>query len=57
MVAWGLNKPMNLLFDPFESIILVLTIFVVTYTLQGASSNWLSGFMLYVPLFPLYRTS
>lgn len=45
-LAWILNKPLSLLFDPFESIVLFLSVLITNYTIQDGRSNWLEGFLL-----------
>lgn len=49
VISWGLNLPLTLLFNPFESIVLFLSVLVVTFTLQSGKTNWMSGFLLSVP--------
>lgn len=46
VLAWILGKPLTLLFDPFESIVLFLAVLVVNYTVQDGKSNWLEGMIL-----------
>ena len=51
--AWGMDKPLSLLFSPFESIVLFLAVLIVNvcgsgsvcadalqYTVQDARANW-----------------
>ncbi|KAF7347467.1 Calcium/proton exchanger [Mycena venus] len=45
-LAWMLGKPLTMLFDPFESIVLFLTVIMVNYVLQDGKSNWLKGMLL-----------
>jgi len=45
-LGWILNKPLTLLFDPYESIALFLSVLTVNYVVQDAKSNWLEGFIL-----------
>jgi len=33
-------QPLSLLFDPFESIILFLSVLMANYTMQDGRSNW-----------------
>ncbi|KAJ7460372.1 calcium/proton exchanger [Mycena galericulata] len=40
VVAWGMGKPMTLLFDGFEAASLVLAVLTVNYCLQDGKSNW-----------------
>ncbi|KAJ7096583.1 calcium/proton exchanger [Mycena belliarum] len=46
IVAWGMGKPMTLLFDPYEVACLFLAILTVNYVLQDGKSNWLEGTIL-----------
>ncbi|KAI0925980.1 hypothetical protein AcW1_008265 [Taiwanofungus camphoratus] len=46
VLAWIIGKPLTLLFDPFESIVLFLSVLVVNYTVQDGKSNWLEGMIL-----------
>ncbi|KIJ12836.1 hypothetical protein PAXINDRAFT_82403, partial [Paxillus involutus ATCC 200175] len=45
-LAWILDKPLTLLFDPFLSIILFLSVFVVNYVVRDGKSNWLPGMIM-----------
>ncbi|BGP56441.1 hypothetical protein JCM8202_001819 [Rhodotorula sphaerocarpa] len=46
ILGWIMNKPLSLLFDPFESVTLFLSVLIVNYTIQDGRSNWLEGFLL-----------
>lgn len=46
-----MNKPLTLLFDPFESIVLFLAVLTVNYVVQDGKSNWLEGMILMCKLF------
>jgi len=46
ILSWIIGKPLTLLFDPFESIVLFLSVLVVNYTVQDGKSNWLEGMIL-----------
>ncbi|GAA6011543.1 hypothetical protein JCM10207_002653 [Rhodosporidiobolus poonsookiae] len=45
-LGWIMDKPLSLLFNPFESITLFLSVLLVNYTVQDGRSNWLEGFLL-----------
>ncbi|KIK93268.1 hypothetical protein PAXRUDRAFT_524599 [Paxillus rubicundulus Ve08.2h10] len=45
-LAWILDKPLTLLFDPFLSIVLFLSVFVVNYVVRDGKSNWLPGMIM-----------
>ncbi|CAE6497566.1 unnamed protein product, partial [Rhizoctonia solani] len=46
VIAWGMGKPLTLLNDPFESVVLFLSVLVVNYVVSDGKSNWLEGFIL-----------
>jgi len=46
ILGWILGHPMTLLFDPFESIVLFLSVLTVNYVVQDGKSNWLEGMIL-----------
>jgi len=45
-LAWCINKPMTLLFDPFESVMLFFTVIIVNQTMADGRSNWMEGMVL-----------
>lgn len=45
-LAWIMGKPLTLLFDPLESIVLFLSVLTVNYVVQDGKSNWLEGMVL-----------
>jgi len=45
-LGWILGKPLTLLFDPLESIVLFLSVLTVNYVVQDGKSNWLEGMIL-----------
>lgn len=46
VIAWIMDKPLSLLFDPFESVALFLAVITVNYTVADGKSNWLEGMIL-----------
>jgi len=48
VLAWGLDKPLTLDFDIFETVIVTLAIIVVNYAIADGRTNWLEGFVLMV---------
>ena len=46
VLSWIMGKPLTMLFDPFESIVLFLSVLVVNYTVADGKSNWLEGMIL-----------
>lgn len=45
-LGWIMGKPLTLLFDPLESIVLFLSVITVNYVVQDGKSNWLEGMIL-----------
>lgn len=41
-----MGKPLTLLFDPFESIVLFLAVLTVAFCINDGRSNWLEGLIL-----------
>lgn len=46
ILGWILGKPLTLLFDPFESIVLFLAVLTVAFCINDGRSNWLEGVIL-----------
>ncbi|TEB27931.1 calcium/proton exchanger [Coprinellus micaceus] len=46
LVAWGMGKPLMLLFDPLETIILFFSVLVVKFSIEDGRSHWMSGIAL-----------
>jgi len=46
LLGWWLNKPMSLLFDLFEVVLLVGACFLVNYVTADAKTNWAEGWIL-----------
>ncbi|KAF8997493.1 Sodium/calcium exchanger protein-domain-containing protein [Cyathus striatus] len=45
-LGWIMGKPLTLLFDPYESIAMFLSVLTVNYVVQDGKSNWLEGMIL-----------
>ncbi|KIJ66859.1 hypothetical protein HYDPIDRAFT_26279 [Hydnomerulius pinastri MD-312] len=45
-LGWIMNKPLALLFDPFESIVLYISVQTMSYVVADGKSNWLEGAIL-----------
>jgi Ca2+:H+ antiporter len=45
VLAWIMDKPLTMLFDPFETIVLFLSVLIVNSTLSDSRSNWLEGYV------------
>ncbi|KZT29874.1 hypothetical protein NEOLEDRAFT_1174860 [Neolentinus lepideus HHB14362 ss-1] len=46
ILGWILDKPLALLFDPFESVVLYISVHTMTSVVQDGKSNWLEGAIL-----------
>ncbi|KAF8340660.1 calcium/proton exchanger [Cantharellus anzutake] len=46
ILGWIIGKPLTLLFDPFESIVLFLAVLTVAFCISDGKSNWLEGMIL-----------
>ncbi|KAK0500355.1 Sodium/calcium exchanger protein-domain-containing protein [Armillaria luteobubalina] len=56
-VAWIAGKPLALLFDPFESLVLYISVQTMTYVVSDGKSNWLEGIILIAVSFWYYPGS
>jgi Ca2+:H+ antiporter len=45
MVAWGIGVPLDLNFEMFDAVVLILAILVVGNFLRDGKSNYLEGFL------------
>ncbi|ETW83026.1 hypothetical protein HETIRDRAFT_383078 [Heterobasidion irregulare TC 32-1] len=46
ILGWILNKPLALLFDPFESVVMYISVHTMGYVVADGKSNWLEGAIL-----------
>jgi len=46
LIGWWIDKPLPLLFDIFEVVVLVAACFVVNYITADAKTNWAEGFTM-----------
>ncbi|KAI0368664.1 hypothetical protein BV20DRAFT_969053 [Pilatotrama ljubarskyi] len=46
VLGWILDKPLALLFDPFESVVLYISVHTMGYVVADGKSNWLEGVIL-----------
>lgn len=46
LLGWIMGKPLTMLFDPFESIVLFLSVLTVAFVINDGRSNWLEGMIL-----------
>lgn len=46
LLAWCISKPMTMLFDPFEAVVLFFSVLIVNQTLADGRSNWMEGVVL-----------
>lgn len=45
-LAWIIGKPLSLLTDPFESLVLYISVQTMSYVVADGKSNWLEGMIL-----------
>ncbi|KAK1226574.1 hypothetical protein PQX77_010457 [Marasmius sp. AFHP31] len=45
-VAWAMGKPLSLLFDPFDAIVLYISVQTMSHVVGDGKSNWLEGAIL-----------
>ncbi|KAJ7494761.1 Sodium/calcium exchanger protein-domain-containing protein [Mycena galericulata] len=45
-LAWAMGKPLALLFDPFESLVLYISVQMMTYVMADGKSNYLEGLVM-----------
>lgn len=46
LLGWVIDKPLALLFDPFESVVLYISVHTMGYVVADGRSNWLEGMIL-----------
>jgi len=46
LVAWGMGKPLTLLFDPLETVVLFFSVLLVKFSVEDGKSHWMSGIAL-----------
>ncbi|KAH8099931.1 Sodium/calcium exchanger protein-domain-containing protein [Cristinia sonorae] len=46
ILGWIIDKPLALLFDPFESVVLYISVHTMSYVVADGRSNWLEGVIL-----------
>ncbi|KAF8917384.1 Sodium/calcium exchanger protein-domain-containing protein [Mucidula mucida] len=46
LVAWGMGKPLTLLFDPLETLVLFLSVILVKFSIEDGKSHYMSGVAL-----------
>lgn len=46
ILGWIINKPLSLLLDPYQSLVLYLSVQIMSYVVADAKSNWLEGVIL-----------
>ncbi|EKM77745.1 hypothetical protein AGABI1DRAFT_61323 [Agaricus bisporus var. burnettii JB137-S8] len=46
LVAWGMGKPLTLLFDPLETVVLFFSVLLVKFSVEDGKSHWMSGMAL-----------
>lgn len=48
LVAWGMDKPLTLLFDSLETLVLFFSVLLVKFAIEDGKSHWMSGAVLIV---------
>jgi Ca2+:H+ antiporter len=48
LCGWIMHQPMTLLFDPLQTGVIGVVVFVVNFVIIDGKSNWLEGAMLLV---------
>ncbi|KAJ7143740.1 Sodium/calcium exchanger protein-domain-containing protein [Mycena epipterygia] len=56
LVAWGLGKPLTLLFDPLETLVLFLSVILVKFSVEDGKSHWMSG-VVFIAVYALIALS
>ncbi|TFY55383.1 hypothetical protein EVJ58_g8289 [Rhodofomes roseus] len=46
ILGWILDKPLPLLFDPFQTVVLYISVNIMGYVVADGKSNWLEGVIL-----------
>ncbi|TRM58539.1 Sodium/calcium exchanger protein-domain-containing protein [Schizophyllum amplum] len=46
LVAWGMDKPLTLLFDPLETLVLFFSVILVKFSVEDGKAHWMSGVVL-----------
>lgn len=46
ILAWIMGKPLSLLMDPFQSLVLYISVQTMNYVVADGKSNWLEGMIL-----------
>lgn len=46
ILGWGIDQPMTLHFETFETVVFFLSVLIVTYIIQDGKSNYLEGAMV-----------
>lgn len=46
LVAWGMDKPLTLLFDPLETLVLFFSVLLVKFSVEDGRAHWMSGVVL-----------
>ncbi|KAJ7474704.1 Sodium/calcium exchanger protein-domain-containing protein [Mycena latifolia] len=46
LVAWGMGKPLTLLFDSLETLVLFLSVLLIKFAVEDGRAHWMSGVAL-----------
>ncbi|KAF5337584.1 hypothetical protein D9758_016837 [Tetrapyrgos nigripes] len=47
ILGWIMGHPLSLLFDPFQSVVLIVSVLLVSFIIQDGRSNWMEGVLLF----------
>ncbi|KAJ7708377.1 Sodium/calcium exchanger protein-domain-containing protein [Mycena rosella] len=56
LVAWGMGKPLTLLFDPLETLVLFISVILVKFSVEDGKSHWMSG-VVFIAVYALIALS
>ncbi|KAJ7171117.1 Sodium/calcium exchanger protein-domain-containing protein [Mycena filopes] len=56
LLAWGMHKPLTLLFDPLETLVLFLSVILVKFSVEDGKSHWMSG-VVFIAVYALIALS
>ncbi|KAK7434632.1 hypothetical protein VKT23_020098 [Stygiomarasmius scandens] len=49
LLGWAMGHPMTLFFDPFQAVVLLVSVLLVSFIIQDGKSNWMEGVLLFAP--------
>ncbi|KAL0959263.1 hypothetical protein HGRIS_014533 [Hohenbuehelia grisea] len=57
LVAWRMGKPLTLLFDELETLVLFFSVILVKFSIEDGRSHWMSGMALVCEFSSLFNTA